>query len=1071
MSTWSSYSEYFYRKLVENDDFKIINRKPNNYTFKNIIDSSCSNISSYRNVPKSSDNYKDYLFSIPDSTHDCTNFNQNNKYINCKLNCNKEIYKSQGNQTSRKIHSLYFTSGNKLNSIYSNPYEYSSYTNINLSQYDTKATSRANVYNYLSREIVNSIDTLTLYDNVSKNEHMNVVLIPSGVVNSGIKGLRISPKLKDEQVYVEVNEVFNVYPSCFFSYLENCSNYYMEPFVESNDYNKIETSWDAYTLKSYIYGINTKFKTVNDDLDILEIISEKKSIYSSTIYSRNSLGIFVFSYYFDGEWKIKPINNVSYKHENKVYYISVSPYLSDESVFLTTNNELLFYDGYKGHERDSITLSSLIKHDEDVVQTVCYGMDNNNLILAGSQLYSLDKREGSLSPFILHTKPPMTITSTTWTERNYDLEYPSRHYNMFLSGRYCSYSSYHRKSGFSFSKSFTALATHPLHNYILASVCGSSNSILIFDLRIPNSPIIDIPLPSAELIGSRFRSIKWHIEGEYSLLLVFSWRQKYPICLRFKIDTFFTNYSIVSDNGYHFKDFIDCDIGYDTSLMFDRTIYFNFSNTHGSQDDNDFDSCGPLIETQKTNFEHQINLTKDSTMSNIFHGYLGMTMITSDSINSNLLMMLTTSGRLLCMDMNARNIILNRKNQKRLLDTSEVDLLNESDAFVGIDISLSNKIGIPVPDYIKFDQKYKFVRIKKIKIHNHYSVFKSFGLQENIVKIQEQHFGDERLNSHISINNCHVNDFKNYTTQKFNSQEILKRILSYNKIDNYYGPILSLSRFIELYGTEHTLTHNVWNPLNNKLDHEYETELKNPFFKETLLCSCSSLKESIFDKYSKMFQSILNFVFDDVNEVIANSYNNRIDYYINSLNTTLSNIINFNRQNNKSTLYDTDDDHDNNISLPSVSAHGVQDLLINNIKENKSLIVDKCVASTFGDMLLFQSNLNNYNGYEVAISDENREHESDDINVKDSLHRHDCTMNDVLCVDASKDSDDTDSLNIVDQLLSSWVIEHRELAKSDTHSHANRVFIPGDAVEHLTQHKMKQKRLISQILTSMDVKP
>ncbi|UKK02769.2 hypothetical protein MACK_002866 [Theileria orientalis] len=909
------------------------------------------------------------------------------------------------------------------------------------------------------------MDTLTLYDNVSKNGHMKVVLMTSGVLNSGIIGLKLAPKLIDDDIYLDVNELLNIYPSCFFSYHENCSDYFMEPFLESNNYNKIETSWDGYTVKSQIYNINSTFKTVNEDLDILEIKADNKSIYSSTIYSRNSLGIFVFRYYFDGAWKIKCLNNVPYKQEDKVYYISVSPFLPDESIFLKTNNELLVYDGHKGHESDTIKLSDLIKQDEDIVHTVCYGMDNNNLILGGRQLYSMDKRTKSLSPLILPIKTPMTITSTKWTERNYDLEYPSRHYNKLLSGRYCSYSSYHRKSFYSFWKSFTALSTHPLYNYILATVCGSSNSILIFDLRIPNSPIIDIPLTSAELIGSRFRSIKWDCENEYSLLSAFSWRQKYPVCIMFKIDSSFTKYSIVSDKEYEYKDFLDSDIEYDTSLMFDRTIYLNFSNSVVSQEDKYFGSCGPLIETQKMNYNNQIHITKDSTMSNIFHGYLGMTMITDPSINTCLVLVLTTSGRLMCIDMNGRNIVLNSKNEKYDSVASEVYLDNESDAFVGIDISVSNNIGIPAPDFIKFDKKYKFVKLKKIKIENHYSEFNSFNLQHNIVKIQEQHFGDQRMNSHISINNCFLNDFKNFRTQQFNSKEIFDRILSYNQINKDNGPIVSLLRFIELYGTEQTETHNVWNPVNNKFDHEYESEFNNPFAKVTQYCSCSLLKESIFEKYSKMLETIMNFIYHDIN-YDENSLNN----YRNNINTHYTNIRNNKRKRKKSNLSNSDD-ADNHTSLPPVSAGGIHLLLINKLKTNESFIVDKFVATTFGDMLLLQSNFNNnVNIYDVDPIDEPLEQDKD-VNIsKNDLHTDNCTMNDVVFVDVTKDTDELESLTIVDQLLSSWVLEHREISKSDKESHCTRVFIPGDTVEHLSEHKRKQKKLISQILTSMDGK-
>ncbi|UVC54462.1 hypothetical protein MACJ_004009 [Theileria orientalis] len=518
----------------------------------------------------------------------------------------------------------------------------------------------------------------------------------------------------------------------------------MEPFVESSNNHKIETSWDGYTLKSHIYNINSKFKTVNEDLDVLEIKSDNKSIYSSTIYSRNSLGVFVFLYYFDGDWKIKTLNNVSYKHDDKVYHISVSPYLSHESIFLRTNNE---------------------------------------------------------------------------------------------------------------------------------------------------------------------------------------------------------------------------------------------------------------------------------------------------------------------------------NNEKRVLFNSELDLDNESDSFVGIDISFSNKMGIRVPDYIKLDKTYKFVKLKKIKFDNHYSEFISVGLQENFIKIQEQHFGNERMNCHISINDFYLNDFINYRSQQFNSKEILERILSYNGVNNDNNDIMSLSCFIELYRREPTEKHNVWNPVINKLDHEYETEFINPFAHVTKLCSCSLLKESIFNKYSMMFTTILDFIEHYVNDDENSSKN-----YRNNKRTRNGNINNNKHLNNKSNL-SMPLEADNDIATQPVSEHGLQHSLINMLKRNESFIVDRNVSITFGDMLLLHSNFH-HNNDNVYYADQIDQHlgVANDNNASHCLHIDNCTINDALCVDVTKGTDDFQSLPVVDQVLSSWVIEHKEISKLDTDHHCSRVFIPGDTIEHLREHKRKQKKLISQILTSMDGK-
>uniref|UniRef100_A0A3B0MWB4 Uncharacterized protein n=1 Tax=Theileria annulata TaxID=5874 RepID=A0A3B0MWB4_THEAN len=1033
MANWSSYSESFYKFLLETDfGNKRLNSYDNNI-LNQVIDGSCSNISVLRSEPKSSCCNKDVLFSIPgnfyifsyscsDSLNDGSKIDSKNDILNFKLNNAKVIYKCAGNHTSRRIQNFHTNSGNVKNNINTIPFEESNYTHSNISKYGSMAIPKSNLFNLLQLEVVNSMDAVCIY-NSNKNKVNNfnedyvdcsgfrgysdnsfMVFMPSGVNNAGIKGLELVPEPLGADINLNVKEVLTIYPSCFFSYQKRNTEYFMDPYIPSDKIHKIESSWDGLTIKSNTFrGYNNidsysesnispneyckpTYNTVMDELDILELKADNKSIFSSTVYSRNSVGVYVFRFYYDDEWKVKTINNVSYTPEEKVFYISISPYLPDESAFLTTSNKLLIYDGNLGHESSTISLSNHVKEDNDIIQTVCYGMDNNSLILGGNKLYIFDKRSNEFSDLILQVKSAITVTSGKWTERKYDVNNAKNNSKNQLGGRLSSFSNYWRRSKPSFWESFTACEVHPENNFILAAVFGTTNSILILDLRIPNTPLLDIPLPSTEFMGSRIRSIKWSCAGPESSIHVFSWRLKLPIVIEIQISSSVDSYSMIPNKKYSYKHFENADFNHDTLLVFNRAKYINFLNVDQSEEDHDFPSYGPSIQTQKDYFELPIHATNDSAMTNIFHGYLGLSMLKFKSNSINLCLAYTTSGRLLCIDLDNRKIILNKRklvNQNKGID--EIGFSDPNSFLCGFNIRVKKSGGIPLPTELCSNGFTSFT-INKTENETKYNDFIAVNLSDVFIRIQEQRFLFNERYSNILINSIYLDDFK---INKFNSKAILKGILSLNYPKDYDdGSIMSLSKYVSLYGKDNFNFTDVWNPLDNSLDYEYESEIDNPFstFES---CSCSGLSQTI-------------------NE--PNYVENHEDGLLDSSNTGT-----------------------------------ICKNLIEKLKNEEPLMIDRGVSNSFGDILLIQSNIGTKDNYQKVVE-----------------HRTDCPSDEFLSIEVGE-SNQVTSIPIVEEILSSWTNEHGDKSAPVKYPVLKRNVDDSDPMEMLKEHKRKQKQFISKI--------
>ncbi|EAN31896.1 hypothetical protein TpMuguga_04g00544 [Theileria parva strain Muguga] len=996
MANWSSYSESFYKFLLENDfGNKRLNTSDNNI-LNQVIDGSCSNISVQRSEPKPSSYNKEVIFSIP------------------------------GNHTSRRIQYFHTNSGNIKNNIYTIPYEESNYTHCNISKYGNISVPKSNLFKLLQLEVVNSMDTVCLY-NSNKDKYNNfnedfvdggefkgysdnsyLVFMPSGVQNAGIKGLELVPELVGSDIKLKVNESLTIYPSCFFTYHKRNSDYLMDPYKQTDITHKIESSWDGLTIKSNTYReyhncdsdsdvsssgnepLNLTYNTVMNELDILELKADNKSLFSSTVYARNSLGIFVFRYYYDDGWRVKTLNNVSYTPEEKVYYMSISPYMPEESVFLTTGNNLLLYDGNMGHETSTISLGNYVKEENDIMQTVSYGMDNNSLILGGNRLYLFDKRSNDFSDLILKPKSTITVTSGKWTERKYDVQNHTSNFRNQLSGHLSSFSNYWRRSKPSFWESFTACEVHPEYNFILAAVYGTSNSVLILDLRIPNTPLLDIPLPSTDFMGSRIRSIKWSCSGPESTLFVFSWRLKIPIRIEIQISSSFDSYSMNPKHKYSYKDFDQVDMNHDTLLVFNRAKYMNFLNVDQSQEDGDFPAYGPSIQTQKEYFDLPIHSTNESAMTNIFHGYLGLSILNFNSNSIKLCLAYTTSGRLLCMDLDNRKIILNKttltinENGK-----DEIGFHDPNSLLSGFNIRVKKSGGIPLPDELCSDG-FKSFTINKTEIGNMYNDFVGVNISDWFIRIQEQRFGDQKHYSNLLINPTYLDDFK---VNKFDSKAILKGILSLNYPKDYDdGSIMSLSKYLSLYGKDNFNWKDVWNPLDNTLDYEYELEIDNPFINDFETCSCSALSKPI--------------------------------------NESSKDVVNHDLSEDASTIYT------------------ICNMLTEKLKNEESILIERGIANCFGDMLLLQSNigLNNHN------------HQNNEVE-----HRTDCPSDEFLSVEVAEEPSEIPSIPVVEEILSSWITENGDKSIPVKHPILKRSVDDTDPMEMLKEHKRKQKEFISKM--------
>ncbi|CDJ41915.1 hypothetical protein, conserved [Eimeria tenella] len=126
----------------------------------------------------------------------------------------------------------------------------------------------------------------------------------------------------------------------------------------------------------------------------------------------------------------------------------------------------------------------------EAFQTLCYLPHQRQTLLLGSEnLWALDLRAKGMTRLFpaLHA-PTHSSTLQCIAETLY--------------APCTANSTYHT--------TFTALAPHPVHPFLLAAVHDATESIYLFDVRAMHEPLTVVGLPTVRKMGSRYRSLLWH---------------------------------------------------------------------------------------------------------------------------------------------------------------------------------------------------------------------------------------------------------------------------------------------------------------------------------------------------------------------------------------------------------------------------------------------------------------------------------------------------------------------------------------------------------------------------------
>ncbi|GBE61488.1 hypothetical protein, conserved [Babesia ovata] len=497
---------------------------------------------------------------------------------------------------SARVAAFHGSSGVCRNGLYCMPYESTLYLNQERGPQTLNELYYRSFYDLMQCEIVNAIALMYTW-----GRKRTMLLKPTGAANGGIEAVEVKTKSGDGTIELETNVRFKVYPSGIFYPKRRAKN--RDPNAEASDaesegsdsdssesdgdsadeedqqqmgqepgwrikmpferhvnpqrgmfeagydfsngyfapYVEAEPPSTGDTEKPYVPQIYRSWKNVSSrDSHILELKAS-----ANIMYARSFNGFYVGRCVEQGrDWHVETLNNQQYGDRDKVYFMHPNPFIPSECAMLVSNT-LLLYDASQSKERKHLTLklpADVGQTVTDVVHTVSFGMHMNELILGGDRLYMLDMRTDKIEDLLVKANKEISVTSTRWTERLYE---PTTTANRNLAGASCAYSHYWKNIKPSYWDAFTAIAVHPIYRHILACVCGRSNCIYIWDLRVPVKPVLEIPLPAAEYLGARFRELIWSagedVNGE-STLVAFSWRQRYPITCRFRINRTITRF-------------------------------------------------------------------------------------------------------------------------------------------------------------------------------------------------------------------------------------------------------------------------------------------------------------------------------------------------------------------------------------------------------------------------------------------------------------------------------------------------------------------------------------------------
>ncbi|CDR95307.1 hypothetical protein, conserved [Babesia bigemina] len=502
---------------------------------------------------------------------------------------------------SARVAAFHGSSGLCRNGLYCMPYESTFYLNQERSHLNFNELNHSSFYDLMQCEIVNGMAPMYTW-----GRKRVMLLKPTGAANGGIEAVEVMARSAEGSIELETNVRFKVYPSGIFypkrraKYREvnaeasdaesegsnsdssesdgdssgdeghqqtsqepswrikmpferhvnpqrgmfeaayDFSNGYFTPYVDT------EPTVTGDTERPYPHHLYRSWKNVSSrDSHILELRAS-----ANIIYARSFNGFYVGRCIEEGrDWRVDTLNNQQYGDRDKVYFMHPNPFIPSECAMLASNT-LLLYDASQSKERKHLTLQLPTCEGQtvtDVVHTVAFGMNMNELILGGDHLYILDMRTDKIEELLVKPNKEIRVTSTRWTERLYE---PTTTANRSLAGASCAGSNYWRNAKPSFWDAFTAIAVHPVYRHIMACVCGRSNAIYIWDLRVPIKPVLEIPLPAAEYLGARFRELIWSASEESngeSTLVAFSWRQRHPITCRFRINRTITRF--VQDTG------------------------------------------------------------------------------------------------------------------------------------------------------------------------------------------------------------------------------------------------------------------------------------------------------------------------------------------------------------------------------------------------------------------------------------------------------------------------------------------------------------------------------------------
>ncbi|GFE54732.1 hypothetical protein BaOVIS_021360 [Babesia ovis] len=487
-----------------------------------------------------------------------------------------------------RIAALHGSSGLCNSGLYCMPYESSIYFNTIRAFRSLKGFPFTTFHDLLQSEVVNGMSTMYTW-----NRKRSILVKPTGESNGGIEAIEVKIYRSEDFIAIDSDVVFKIYPSCmFYPSIGVTRHHYARSDSEDDDGSdtlgssvitqdgklrmylterrrrKRPLSYQddaprtAYNATyDFSNGYFVRYQPDEDDMEFrrramnTDLYSSWKQVSwrdshilelrtgANVIYARSANGMYIGRCIEDDDLTVETINNLHYEERDKVHYIHPSPYIPSECAMLA-GNSLLLYDATQGIEQEYYNLT-LGKNDrgivEDICQTLSFGMDMHTLMLGGERLYTFDLRAGKPEELLLKVNKEIRVTSTRQTERICDHISTT---NRNLSGSNCAYSSYWKGDKPSFWGAFTAIAIHPVYHNIMACIYGISSCIYIWDLRAPVKPILEIPIPSTEYLGARFRDLTWSTtedDGD-SILVAFCWRHKYPISCSFQINRSITRF-------------------------------------------------------------------------------------------------------------------------------------------------------------------------------------------------------------------------------------------------------------------------------------------------------------------------------------------------------------------------------------------------------------------------------------------------------------------------------------------------------------------------------------------------